>query len=267
MITVGGLCALLLLPNTETYEGKPLAFWISEADFNRSQDRREAAAKALRAMGPRIIPQLLRDLDPHESVFQRWRRWLAGKQTFVKIKVRSLDEEMRQAVWAFDALGTNAALAIPQIVELLDRGPGYAPGALVGVREPALPAIQQALGHTNQYVRANLAGSLANAIEAGRISREATRPLIPALLRNLTHTNSSVRWNTAAALGSIHLEPALCIPELIKGLSDPDAEAQSRCAQALCRFGDDAAEALPAILQLYEGSRSDRRQTLCNSVK
>jgi HEAT repeat protein len=262
-----GLCVWLFRTDTETYEGKPLAFWISEADSNRPPDRREAAAKALRAMGPRIIPQLLNNLDPHESLWPRWKRWLASKQSVVKLKVPNLDEQMRQAVWAFDALGSNAAPAIPVIVELLDRGPGYAPGALVGVGESALPAIQQALGHTNQYVRSNLGGSLANAIEAGRISREATRPLIPDLLRNLSHTNRSVCWDTAAALGSIHLEPALCIPELIKGLSDSDPEVQSRCAQALCRFGDDAAGALPAILQLYEGARSDRRLALCNNVK
>src|SRR5262245_5244109 len=165
-------------------------------------------------MGPRIIPTLLDDLDPHDSFLQRWRRWLAQKQTLIKLHVRTLDDQMRQAVWAFDALGTNAAPAIPGIVKLLDRSPGYGPGALVGVGEPAIPAIQQALAHTNQYVRSNAGVSLANAIEAGRISREVTRPLIATLLRNLTDTNSSVRWNTASALGSIHLEPSLCIPEL-----------------------------------------------------
>jgi len=267
LIAVAGLLALMLLPETESYEGKPLEFWLSEVDFNQPRDRREAAAKALRAMGPRIIPKLLDDLDPHDSLFQRWRRWLAQKQSFIKLQVRSLDAQMRQAVWAFDALGTNAASAIPEIVKLLDRGPGYAPGALVGVGEPAIPAMQQALAHTNEWVRSNVGVSLANAVEAGRISREATRPLIAALLRNLADTNRSVRWDTASALGSIHLEPSLCIPELIKGLRDPEPEVQSRCGQALSRFGDDAAEAIPAILQLYEGARSDRRQTLCNSVK
>ena len=267
LIIIGGLCALSLKSGSNTYEGKPLAFWLAEADAMQPQDRREAAAKALRAMGPRLIPKLLADLDPHESFVHRWGRWLAQKQNFVKLQLRSPDTRMRQAVWAFDALGANAAPAIPEIVKLLDGAAGYAPGALVGVGEPALPAIQQALSHTNRYVRGNLGVSLANALEAGRFPREPTRLFIPVLLRNLTDTNDSVRWNTASALGSIHLEPALCIPELVKALSDPDPEVQTRCGQALSRFGDAAAEALPTILQLYEGARSDRRLTLCNSVK
>jgi HEAT repeat protein len=269
LIVVGGLCALLFQPDVGTYEGKPLSFWLAEMDYSvpESRERREAAAKALRAMGPRIIPKLLDDLDPHESFWQRWRRLLAQKQKVVKVQVTSLDTRMRRASWAFEALGTNAAPAVPEIVKRLDGAPGYAPNALVGVREPALPAIQLALSHTNRYVRGNLGVDLSNAIEAERFPREPARVLIPALLRNLKDTNPSVRWNTASALGSIHLEPALCVPALIDGLSDPDPEVQTRCGQALSRFGDDAAEALPAILALYESARSDRRQTLCNSVK
>ena len=265
LIVVGGLCALVIKTDTGTYGGKPLAFWLAEV-VSQDPDRKEGAANALRAMGPRIIPKLLRDLDPHESILRRWRRWLAQNQTFVKLQVRSMDEQLRQAAWAFDALGTNAAPAIPELVKLLDGAPGYAPGALVGLREPAVPAIQHAFSHTNRYVRSNLAGSLANALEAGRISRDAMLPLVPVLLRNLADTNASVRWYTAIALGAVHLEPALCVPELVKGLNDPDAEVQTRCAQALCRFGDDAAQAVPAILQLSEKASADHRQTLCNSI-
>jgi hypothetical protein len=45
LIGIGGFLAFLLLPDTESYEGKPLAFWLSEVDYGQPPARREAAAK------------------------------------------------------------------------------------------------------------------------------------------------------------------------------------------------------------------------------
>ena len=120
---------------------------------------------AIREIGTNALPYLLRDLDPpEESRLRRWLVKLLRKQTFVKMRLRTSDEKSRQATWAFKALGPVARPAIQKLVPLLERNPGYVPGALAGIGPDAVPHLCRALDSSNALVRGNTAAYLANAV-------------------------------------------------------------------------------------------------------
>jgi HEAT repeat protein len=78
----------------------------------------------------------------------------------------------------------------------------------------------------------------------------AAKPAISLLLGAATNSNPRVRANALWALGEIHSEAALCVPELIRALGDSDDWARLSAAHALGMFGTNAKSAVPALTEL-----------------
>jgi hypothetical protein len=172
-------------PAEPSYQGRKLLDWLADVVVVFGQpseeqiEKQTRASQAIRQMGTNVIPFLLADLG-------------AGNPPSVKYDredLRSADERMLQASWAFDALGSAGKPAIPQLVKLLDVSPGYVPGALAGIGREALPELLQALTNENFWVRDNTAADLANAIYRGKISGHEAVAALPIAMRNLSYTN------------------------------------------------------------------------------
>ncbi len=92
---------------------------------------------------------------------------------------------------------------------------------------------------------------------------------IPSLLRGVTNagSSSSVRAQSIMALGRIHAEPELVVPQLIKSLSDRDERVREIAASYLGDFGVDAREAVPSLLERFSDTSAYVRRAATNSLK
>src|SRR4051794_33021424 len=138
--TVAGGVALLLAAATgmvvvknnffdthePSYQGRRLSEWLPDLAFQQPPEQRAQAGEAMRKMGKKTLPFLLADLAMVQDPGSR-------KAHYIVPDKRSADERSGQAAWAFDALGSLGKPAIPQINQLLEQNPGYAPLALGGL--------------------------------------------------------------------------------------------------------------------------------------
>jgi hypothetical protein len=212
VVLVCALAWLALLrgkPNEPVYEGKGLSAWLRDIDYGQPQAKREKAGEAIRSMGTNSIPFLLHDLDPlQQSNLKEHLIQLARKQSLFKLNWSSADELSRQATWGFQALGPAGGPAIPELLRLEQSNPGYVPGALAGIGVAALPYLIQGFTNKNEWVRANTAVYLADAIGSHTITCSDAKIAVPLLIENLGDTNNNVRLQAAGALKLIDPEAA-----------------------------------------------------------
>lgn len=218
------LCTLYWLARSpdETYQGKPLEFWLRGGQpppqylpaTNWSPSQAEAA---VRHLGDQAIPVLLRKLRASDSPLRlRWRR-LMQKQHFIKIDSIPSNRSNIAGYEGFKILGPAGSPAIPELVRLAENEKCFS-------------------------CRLYSIGSL------GWVGPDATNA-IPQLVKWLADTNATIRWNTALTLSRIHENPGLVVPALTALLHDPDRQVKLDAINALAAFGPAAAPAIPELLR------------------
>ena len=233
-------------PAEPSYQGRKLLEWLADVDYPQPQEKRRLAAEAIRQMGRKTLRFLLADLGD-----DRFRKVHYGEPD-----KRSWDVRSRQASWAFEALGPIAKSAIPELNKLLEKNPGFVPCALGGIGLPALPTLLHSLTNGSFWVRDTTASALANAVSYGKITPEQAQAALPVALENLTYSDTNeplqgnTRWRAAGLLAALRLEPDVCVPALIRGLSDPNPTVAGECALALGCFRQDAKAAIPALKKM-----------------
>jgi len=248
----------ILPPREPSYKGRTLLKWLPDIDYVQPQnndyvhqDKRTAAATAIQRMGKKTLPFLLADLG--DSRFSKVH--YAGQDK------RTPDERFREAVWAFDALGSTGKSAIPDLKKMLEQKPWAVLGAFSGIGRDALPELLSALTNDNSdphlrfSIRDNAAANLANAISSGKISPDEASAAFPIAIENLQYesTNALFRDNTrfraAGLLGALKLEPDISIPALIQGLQETNFSIAAECAAALGQFRKQAKPAIPILIE------------------
>jgi HEAT repeat protein len=262
-----GLAIVLIIgPAEPSHQGKPLSFWLEEIGDNKPETNRDDARQAIRAIGTNAIPWLIADLRLDEP---KWKRvlmqWML-KQPLVKVNYRTPDARSSQAAWAFQALGAIARPAIPELVKMLDRNPGWVPAALSWIGVDSVPALVNALTHTNPYVRANASTALANAVSAGGIPRTAPVAAVPLWLEQLKDNDANLRSHAAWGLGTIREQAELCVPALMRSLDDPSPAVQNASAKSLQDFGPAATEALPKLTNPFSSPNPNIRQAVAGAL-
>ena len=228
-------------PSEPSYQGRKLSEWLADVDSWQPQQKRAQAGEAIRHMGKSTLPFLLATFSNPKSV----------------------DAQLGQASWAFDALGPIAKSAIPKLEKLQSQYPGYVPPALAGIGPDALPVLFKSLTNENFFVRDNTAAALANAIFSGKISSDLAKPALPIALSNLEYTNpanslyeNNTRWRAAGLLQALHREPGDSVPALTKcmeeSLDKGEFTVAGECATALGSFEKDALPALPSIIRCLD---------------
>ena len=86
------LLASLIRPREPTYDGKPLSFWLDQMDDPQSGQ----AQDAIRAIGPKAVPNLLETVRQENTVHQKHYHtfWKQLPET-VQTTCRRLDEPAR----------------------------------------------------------------------------------------------------------------------------------------------------------------------------
>lgn len=216
-----GLTALLVRSTDETYQGKRLEFWLRGGQpppqwlpaTNWSPQQAEAA---VRHLGNKAIPVLLRKLRARDSAITwRWRR-LVKKQHLIKIEFIDSGRSNVAGYEGFKILGSAGAPAIPELIRIAEDQRCF----------------------------------LCRLYAIGSIScvGPAATNAIPSLIKLLSESNPTVRWNTALALGRIHESPELVVPAMITLLQDPDPNVRFDAIRALAAYGPAAASAIPELI-------------------
>src|SRR5579871_2280896 len=129
----GGLAWWLAAQREPRYQGKPLSEWLSGYHL-ANPDRFTSephADEAVRALGAKAIPTLLRLIAANDSPLKLRLIELAQKQLLVRITHVPAYEKNLFAEYGFFALGPKAQAAVPALAQILDRRVSQASGRAV----------------------------------------------------------------------------------------------------------------------------------------
>ena len=170
--------------------------------------------------------------------------------------------ERRQAVWALGCFGPEAKAAVPDLIELVQRGQfeDEAIGALIAIEahpELAVPRLIET------YVKEGCRHRTAmGAIGFNAGTEDALvhigGPAVPALINILNGQDRDMRVCAAAALGRIGLAARPAIPDLIQAASSPEKDYLARILRrhaviALGQIGPEARAIAPTLKRWLEG--------------
>src|SRR5687768_14928891 len=157
---------VFLRPNTPSYNGKSISEWLAWFDSPRGREqwqerlqKRVEATHALREMGPDVFPYLRQMLQADSGVTKFFHE-LSGESR-AEVSVGSVgtpspeETRMLRAVEACSALGRDAQVMIPDLVQLLESNgyrnvhsrAAYALGNIGGAPEKVVPALVQSLSN------------------------------------------------------------------------------------------------------------------------
>ena len=225
-LVAGGVVFALRQPAEPVWQGRKLSEWMerhtpsSEAQPPYGSPGWHLADRAIKEIGTNGIPTLLRMVGATEGDLRARLRRLAKNQRFVYVSYRYAPDLNREAEYAFELLGTNAAAAVPGLTKIY----------------------QQARSSDSQMYAA---------LSLGKIGKPA-ESAVPVLISNFTHTNDQVRFYAASAVGSIGGDPAIVVPALRSMLNDPYRATRWNALVGLTRFGRKASPAIPAILEMQK---------------
>ena len=216
----------------------------------RSLDE-ERFSKALKQITTNEISVLLEMLAAKDSATKTKLLELLEKAPWLQIEVRTAEAFHYGALVGFEALGSNAVSAIPQLGKMLmngDQDGGHTAAfclAVIGCE--SIPTLVEALTNSNYQVRYNAAAAL------GSMESKA-KDAIPSLLQALKDNHQLVRYSAARALGEIRMEPLIVVPALMAALDDQDETVMWNAAIALGEFGVKAKQAVPKLSVLAKGN-------------
>jgi HEAT repeat protein len=255
-IASGFVCAValmfvLLAFRTPSYAGKSVDYWMTELTSTNEAVRTNAVL-AIRALGPDVIPAVLRRVEARRSVWRaRLDPWMArvGLPLAPAPTASALYWEARQAL---SALGTNANAAIPGLTALLSDSAtaNRAVSLLKDMNNDVIPALLMAATNVETRVREDAM------IDLGyrRINTPETMAILLQALTSDPHPR--LRWTAAYAMRRIPVLPDAAIEALAKVLDDPAAprDLVNASMEALAAAGPRAKVAVPALLRLAQPS-------------
>jgi HEAT repeat protein len=243
LIAVGVLVWWAWPQKEQTYQGKPLSFWIDQyqahllarGDSEPALKRNQAQA-AIREIGTNALPALLAMVSKKDSPLKSRLLTLARKQSFIKFRLNNDDYYHARSSYGFGALGPIAKPAVPALIELLH--------------------------DKNPRVRACAAHSL------GMIGPDA-ESAIPALLPLLDERNEGIPiLESMWTLGVIHKRPEIVIPALLQFLNGErkDWNYATPALDALSWFREEARFAVPVIEEYLHDSDVSKRDAALNAL-
>jgi HEAT repeat protein len=256
-VAVAGLAVRQAEPR---FDGRPLAVWLAEADASQAPPTRERAEAAVRHIGARALPGLLADLRAVDSRWEETLRELLERQSWIRVTRPSAWERHHRGLTGLRVLGPVAAPLIGDLRPLVGPRGLHVVTALASIGAPAMPALLDTLGHSNELVRAVTARALALAVSDRLLPRDLATSAVPVLVRNLrADRNRELRGYPLFALATLRAFPDLCVPALIEGLDDSNPRMRASSAEALSAFGVEARLAIPALRKLLDDPEETAR--------
>ncbi len=234
----------------------------------------------IRAFGPDAVPWLIYTAEHGRREFKKkdslpldhaphWLRRGLPVEWGGLSRPPDLDEPFA-AISALEALGPDAAPALPTLVKILkgdDRSLIWSTAAALNAMGPASwPTVQDALDraassdNTDPFMREALLDSFRERLEPTnrKVDEAEAAPAVATLIRALEDPNSEVRIGAAAGIelckerrrGDDRYDAA--IPILVHLLSDPNENVANSASHSLSAFGDKAATVVPQLIALLD---------------
>jgi HEAT repeat protein len=225
--------------------GKTLTEWSQQYGSNHWSGNRVADLEAqaeIRAIGTNAIPFLLKQVAARNSPLKgKLARYLPKQWQSHPLLRADAEETRRAGAHGLAALGTNAAAAVPKLIQLATEHPD----------------------EDGRY----------SAVFALRTLAPASEPAIPLLIQCLTNSSAFIRDDAAMALGAIGRQPDVVVPALVEFVSHNDEVTRLRSTAntfeltdgmtALAKFGAQS-NSLPVMLSLLEHPNSYVREAASN---
>ncbi len=261
VVAVFALALLLTGYREPSYQGRKLSQWMN-AFYNslggdpETPEYLEAAA-AVRHMGTNALPHLLKWISSQPSrskTREKLAAWMhkLPERVIPQFGHDWICEDARRvrigrATVAFQILGTNAAPALPQLFRLANDPTDeeraiQATRATYGMGPEVIPALLRTIQNTNSLGRNRYAAMIG-------ITGHGTNalPAVPILIHYLDAPEPLICCGAAEMLGRLQLEPATCVPALIRFAAKTNAGAQASGVKALGQFGTNAQPAVPVL--------------------
>jgi hypothetical protein len=254
VIGAGLILVLYFNERQPRYHGKSLDYWLSQLDVGPAQ--RSNAAVALKAMGPKAVPHLLRmaEREPwQEKVQEFWHQIRAQSYS------RSFfpDDPRRLGVVALGLLGSDARKALPRLdaMHKAQSSPfNFAvEAALMRIRGDSPDSMISVLWNPEAT---NWHQALAVVQELGP---EIALAAVPPLIAACESTNFITRLFAVATLGTIGWASEPALQTLTVATADRDSRIRYNALNGLARFPSDAAE--ERIIQCLSESDNSMRMT------
>jgi HEAT repeat protein len=193
--------------------------------------------KTVPADAPQIVPamvQLLADLQPEWRNPVRAAITKFGPEVAVPVLARQLQDKHRQiqlsAMSAIKYFGSSARLAAP--------------------------ALTQGLNSPDKEVALTAADTLLTVAPHN----------VPALLYRMHHGDLALRTGAYWSLAHEQSDPLTAIPELMRGLTDPEPEIRQAAVEGLTQYGTNAQPALPGLTNLLNDPKRYVRRATTNAI-
>ncbi len=234
------------------HQGKPLTAWVEQWGSNHwsryssatAKNAAQEAEQAILSIKDEAIPFLLNLMRIQDSAWRKKLRSKLPRQWHARLRLENRTSKLNTTgALGLAALGTNAAPAVPTLIELAyvemnrtppDRSDGY------------LPIF--ALGFLGQ----------------------AAEPAIPVMIEALTNKNDNIHLEAAHRLGQLRLSPDLVVPALASFLDSQRNQNgnATRCAaiDSLRAYGTNASTAGPVVISMLQDPDAVVRQCATNCL-
>ena len=246
ILLLGFLLWMVTTKREPVYNGKTLSEWAQQYGSNHwsGADRKAdaEAEAAIRAIGTNAVPFLLNRLQARESALKRSARKILPATWHARLRLRDdSGNTWRVGAYGFAALGTNAGVVVPQLIEIA----------------------RNHLEEDGRYV----------AVFALRTLGEAAEPAIPFFIECLTNQTAIIRGDAALGLGSVHRQPEMVLPALIHYLQNAETKTSLQNFELTdtlgilgLQFGTEAKAAVPEVLSLLTHADSYVRESATNCL-
>lgn len=251
LVFVASIVTWLLLRHVEpVWKGKPLNAWAQQYGSNNWSGRKELAREAefaIRQIGTNSIPFLLGLMRARDSDLKKSLRTHLPRKWHDPLHLADNSGKVRRiGAHGLAALGTNAPIAVPALIELATQHPDddgryiavFALRTLGPAAEAAIPFYLQSLTNKDNTIRNEAAAGLA-------LIPHRHETTVPALVKYLESIESSQGWELYSAVGLIgrlgtNAKPA--VPRLLSLLNDSNLDVRVAVTNSLLWIDPEAAE-------------------------
>jgi len=266
--------------NEPAYHGQTLSQWLSDIENARDDEAAEPANGAVRQIGTNAIPDLLSMMRAEDSKLKETIMTVLARLHIYRNRIADASGKHLRALFGFQALGSQASSAIPELKGLMNNPKivHFAAAALVNINPDGVQAATSGLQNTNALVRRETAGVLGtmgivrfttNATPARMaLLRAQAEFAVPPLIRALNDSDEMTRARAATSLGLLGQKPEIAVPALIKNLQETNGwRVPASAAKGLSRFGTNAVAALPALKAIAEHRDSHVRESVAGAIQ
>jgi HEAT repeat protein len=274
----GSLVLVLPREREPEYQGKKLSEWLRIGFWsNYGTPERRDATKAVREIGTNALPYLSKAIayertsitDKEMTLVKALPIPFGMKLALVK-RLAEGDNRATRAEFGFTALREVANPVVPELARLMTR-------TNIDVRRRVFDALSDIgtnsvrplliLLRDQQNSNRNSAASCLLRICDNPTNRVYMASVVPDFLSCLRDMDDGVIRPAAAALGTLGLQPEVCVPKLGELLQHTNSHVRYVGVMALHSFGQKARPALPILLERLNDVDVWVRESATNAVR